>query len=229
MIKHLAVIMDGNRRWAQARGMKGMFGHQEGAKAVDRTVQFCLESDIPYLSLYAFSLENLQRSPEEKEFIFNLMVTQLEQKIDEFVAKDIRIKFVGDRTIFPQQVMPTCRKLEQATEHCSKLVLNFLFCYGARQEIMEGVRKLVRKVKSGEIAESELDEKDFEQCLWSAGTPVPDLIIRTGGRQRLSNFLLYQAAYSEFCFLDCLWPDITLDDFKHVVHDFENSTRNFGV
>ncbi len=229
MIRHLAVIMDGNRRWALARGMQAMLGHHEGAKAIEHAIKFCLESGIGYLSLYAFSLENFQRTVEEKEYLFNLMAQELESRLDSFIAKDIRIKFVGDRTIFPAQVMPTCRKVEQATEHCSKLVLNFLFCYGAQQEIIEGVRKLVRKVKSGELDESDLDEKVFEQSLWSYGTPAPDLIIRTGGRQRLSNFLLYQAAYSEFCFLDCLWPDITLDHFKTVVSDFENSTRNFGV
>lgn len=229
MIKHLAVVMDGNRRWALARGMKAMLGHQQGAKAIECAIKFCLESGIDYLSLYTFSLENFQRSSEEKEYIFGMMVQELEQRLDSFIEKNIKIKFIGDRTLFPAQVMPTCRKVEQATENCNKLVLNFLFCYGAQQEIMEAVRKLVRKVKSGEIGEADLSEKDFEQCLWSAGTPVPDLIIRTGGRQRLSNFLLYQAAYSEFCFLDCLWPDITIDHFKNVLTNFENSTRNFGV
>lgn len=229
MIKHLAVVMDGNRRWALARGMRAMLGHHEGAKAIECAIKFCLESGISYLSLYTFSLENFQRSPEEKEYIFGMMVDELEKRLSSFIENDIRIKFVGDRTLFPAQVMPTCRKVEQATEHCTKLVLNFLFCYGAQQEIVEAVRKLVRKVKSGELCEADLSEKDFEQCLWSAGTPVPDLIIRTGGRQRLSNFLLYQAAYSEFCFLDCLWPDITIDHFKSVLSDFENSTRNFGA
>jgi len=229
MIKHLAVVMDGNRRWALARGMQAMLGHQEGAKAIECAVNFCLETGISYLSLYTFSLENFQRSHEEKSFLFNMMVNELEQRRDSFIEKGIKIRFIGDRTIFPIQVMPTCRKMEQATEKCDKLVLNFLFCYGAQQEIVDAVRKLVRKVKSGELDEGDLNEKVFEQALWSAGTPVPDLIIRTGGRQRLSNFLLYQAAYSEFCFLDCLWPDITIDDFKTVVHNFENSTRNFGV
>lgn len=229
MIKHLAVIMDGNRRWALARGMQAMLGHHEGAKAIEHAIKFCLETGIGYLSLYTFSLENFQRSEHEKEYLFNLMAQELEARLTSFISKDIRIKFIGDRTIFPEQVMPICRKIEQETEHCSKLVLNFLFCYGAQQEIIEGVRKLVRKVKSGELNEHDLTEKVFEQNLWSYGTPPPDLIIRTGGRQRLSNFLLYQAAYSEFCFLDCLWPDITLDHFKTVVNDFENSTRNFGV
>ena len=229
MINHLAVVMDGNRRWALKRGLKAMLGHHEGAKAIECAIKFCLESGISFLSLYTFSLENFQRSQEEKEYLFNLMVNELEQRLDYFIEKDIKIKFVGDRTIFPGQVMPTCRKVELATENCNTLTLNFLFCYGAQQEIVEAVRKLVRKVKSGELDESELSEKSLEQCLWSAGTPVPELIIRTGGRQRLSNFLLYQAAYSEFCFLDCLWPDITMDHFKTVVNNFETSTRNFGI
>lgn len=229
MIKHLAIIMDGNRRWALARGMQAMLGHHEGVKSIERAIAFCLESQIGYLSLYAFSLENFRRSQTEKEYLFELMAQELQARLDSFVAKGIRIKFIGDRAIFPAQVMPACRQVEQATEHCSNLVLNFLFCYGAQQEIVEGVRKLVRKVKSGELDEQDLTEKVFEQSLWSYGTPPPDLIIRTGGRQRLSNFLLYQAAYSEFCFLDCLWPDITMDHFKTVMQDFETSTRNFGV
>jgi len=229
MIKHLAIIMDGNRRWAIANGMQAMLGHHEGVKSVERAIQFCLESEIGYLSLYAFSLENFRRSQEEKDYLFGLMAQELQARLDSFIAQGVRIKFVGDRTIFPAQVMPICRKVEQATEHGTKLILNFLFCYGAQQEIIEGVRKLIRKVKSGELDEHDLTAKIFEQSLWSYGTPAPDLIIRTGGRQRLSNFLLYQAAYSEFCFLDCLWPDITMDHFKAVMHDFETSTRNFGA
>lgn len=228
MIKHLAVIMDGNRRWALARGLKAMLGHHEGAKAVEHAIKFCLDAQIAYLSLYTFSLENFQRSQTEKEYLFGLLVNELGKRVASFVEKGIRVRFVGDRTLFPAQVMPVCRQVEAATAGGQNLTLNLLFCYGARQEIMEGVRRLVRKVKTGEISEDDLTERAFEQCLWSAGIPEPDLIIRTGGRQRLSNFLLYQAAYSEFCFLDCLWPDITVADFQSVVTKFENSTRNFG-
>lgn len=229
MIKHLAVIMDGNRRWAKARGMKALLGHHEGAKAVEHAIKFCLETGISFLSLYTFSLENFKRSQEEKEYLFELILQELEKRLDTFLEKGVRVNFIGDRTLFPAHVMPVCRKVEAATKHCNKLVLNFLFCYGARQEIMGAVRKLVRKVKTGELAEDELSDESFEQCLWSSGTPPPDIIIRTGGRQRLSNFLLYQAAYSEFCFLDCLWPDIRVDDFKAALSKFEDSSRNFGV
>ncbi len=229
MIKHLAVIMDGNRRWALARGLQAMLGHKEGAKSVEHAIKFCLESGISYLSLYTFSLENLQRSPEEKEYVFDLLVTELAERLPSFVEQDIQIRFVGNRTLFPSQVLPVCDQVEQATKHCGKLVLNFLFCYGAQQEIVDGIKKLIHKVRSGELSEQEVTEQTFADCLWSAGMPEPDLIIRTGGRQRLSNFLLYQAAYSEFCFLDCLWPDITVNDFKQVLNKFETSTRNFGT
>jgi undecaprenyl diphosphate synthase len=229
MIKHLAVIMDGNRRWAVAHGMKAILGHHEGAKAVEHAIKFCLDSGISFLSLYTFSLENFKRSVVEKEYLFDLIVNELENRIDSFIEKDVRVKFIGDRTLFPAHVMPVCRRVEQLTSGCSKLTLNFLFCYGARQEIVEGVRKIVRKIKSGEITESELSDEVFEQNLWSHGTPAPDVIIRTGGRKRLSNFLLYQSAYSEFCFLDCLWPDITVKHFETVLNKYNDSTRNFGI
>lgn len=229
MIKHLAVIMDGNRRWATSRGMHAMLGHREGAKAINHAINFCLSSGISYLSLYTFSLENFQRSRTEKEYLFDLIVQELESRLDMFIEKEVRVRFIGDRTLFPVQVLPICQRVEQATEQLDKLSLNFLFCYGARQEILEGVKRLVHKVTTGELSEAELTDQDFEQCLWSSGVPEPDIIIRTGGRQRLSNFLLYQAAYSEVCFLDCLWPDITVDHFQQVLTNFENQTRNFGV
>ena len=229
MIKHLAVIMDGNRRWATSRGLSAMFGHREGAKAVEHAIKFCLDSEISHLSLYTFSLENFQRSRAEKEYLFDLIVQELESKLDFFIEQQVRVRFIGDRTLFPAHVIPTCHRVEQATAKFDKLGLNFLFCYGARQEILDGVRRLVHKVTTGELAEADLTEKIFEQCLWSSGVPAPDIIIRTGGHQRLSNFLLYQAAYSEFCFLDCLWPDITVQHFQNVVTSFENRMRNFGI
>lgn len=229
MIKHLAVIMDGNRRWATSRGLNTMLGHREGAKAVDHAINFCLNSGISYLSLYTFSLENFQRSRTEKEYLFDLVVQELESKLDFFIEKEVRVRFVGDRNLFPAHVLPTCQRVEQATARFTKLSLNLLFCYGARQEILEGVKRLVHKVTTGELSEKDLTDQDFEECLWSAGVPEPDLIIRTGGRQRLSNFLLYQAAYSEVCFLDCLWPDMTVEHFQAVLNNFENQTRSFGI
>ena len=149
MIKHLAVIMDGNRRWAVARGLQAMLGHQEGARAVQHAIKFCLDSQISYLSLYTFSLENFQRSRAEKEYLFTLLVDELEQQLPTFLEKGIRVRFIGDRTLFPTNVIPVCRRVEAATSVADRLTLSLLFCYGGRQEILGAVRKLVRKIKTG--------------------------------------------------------------------------------
>lgn len=229
MIKHLAIIMDGNRRWAKQQGLSSSWGHQSGAQAAQRAVEFCLQEQISYLSLYTFSIENLKRTKSEKDFIFNLLVQETESRIDEYIQKGIRIKFIGDRFLFPEAVIPTCNKIEEETKSLKKLQVNILFCYGSRQEIISGVKNIVNKIKTGEITENEITDELFTSFLWTNGTPEPDLIIRTGGQHRLSNFLLYQSAYSEFYFLNCLWPEVQIQDLQNVVDQYKNCQRNFGA
>lgn len=229
-MKHLAVVMDGNRRWARKNKLDILLGHSKGGlDAAKKTVQFCLDKGIQYLSLYTFSVENLKRSEQEKQFLFDLLITGVKDTSDDFIKQGVKVKFIGDWSLFPEQVIASCKALEQKTANCTKLVLNILFCYGARQEIVAAVKTLVNKIRSGILSEQDVSEKELEQCLWTNGTPEPELIIRTGGAHRLSNFLLYQAAYSEFCFLDCLWPEITYQDLEHAVSGFEATQRNFGV
>ncbi|HZW61388.1 MAG TPA: polyprenyl diphosphate synthase [Candidatus Babeliales bacterium] len=228
MMKHLACIMDGNRRWAKQKGWRSYQGHREGVEAVKRVAQFCLDRNIPYLSLYTFSIENFNRSEQEKEFLFNLIIDGAQQSLEEFLKQGIRIRFIGDRSLFPASVLSTCQLLEQQTAHLTKLNLNFLFCYGARQEIVGGIKTLVRKVMEGIISEDEISPELFRECLWTKDIPEPDLIIRTGNVKRLSNFLLYQAAYSEFYFLDCLWPELTTEHLEAALTSYNNCQRNFG-
>ncbi len=229
MMQHLAVVMDGNRRWAKKNKLSVLLGHgQGGVDAAKRTVEFCLKNSIPYLSLYTFSLENFKRSPEEQHYLFELLVAETAKQLDDFIAKGIRVRFVGDRSLFPARVIPACNELEEKTKNCSRLNLIILFCYGARQELYSAALSLAKKMEQGLLSATSVTQKDFEDCLWTRGLPNPDLIIRTGGARRLSNFLLYQGAYTELYFLDCLWPEVTQEDLKKAVDFFAETQRNFG-
>jgi len=229
MIKHIAFIMDGNRRWAKKRGMLKVFGHREGANTIKTVSNFCLEWKIPYLSLYTFSVENFKRSEQEKSYLFNLIVEEAEKALKSFKEDQVKICFVGDRSLFPKHVIPTLEKIENETKKFSNLQINFLFCYGARQEILHGVKDIAKQIKSGQLKEEDITEEVFNKSLWMSDVPEPEIIVRTGGHQRLSNFLLYQAAYSEFCFLDCMWPELTNDHLKKIMQGYKNKQMNFGV
>ena len=230
MLQHLACIMDGNRRWAKQRGWLPWDGHRAGLNAAVRVIDYCLAKNIPYLSLYTFSLENFKRPEQELNFLFNVLIQEMKKNlIDDFVQKGVAIRFIGDRTAFPTSVLPSCIELEEGTKGGKRLIVNLLFCYGGRQEIISAIKKLIHKVKIGEIDENAITDDLFEHYLWTEGTPAPDLIIRTGGVKRLSNFLLFQAAYSELCFIDCLWPDISDNDLNKAMETFTQCQRNFGV
>lgn len=229
-LRHLAIIMDGNRRWAKRQGLQVASAYREGGfGAVKRSVQFCLDQGVEYLSLYTFSLENFRRPQYEQDILFDAVVQEGKNAIPFFQEHGIRVKFIGDKTRFPQSVLQICLDIEQATVRCHSLFLNFLFCYGARQEMVCGIKKLFHKIKSGLLQEHDISEQTFADCLWTQDMPEPDLIVRTSGVKRLSNFLLYQAAYSEFFFLDCLWPEITHQDLHNATASFARTQRNFGV
>lgn len=228
-MKHLACIMDGNRRWAKKQGRFPWYGHKEGVEAAKRAIEFCLENSIPYLSLYTFSTENFKRPQEEISYLFDTIFTHvLESFLPLCHAEHIRVKFIGERTLFPHKLKPVLENLEEKTKHYSRLVLNVLFCYGAQQEMVSGVKKIIAAVQAGSLDPHDISESTIAQHLWTNGTPPPDLILRTGGIKRLSNFLLYQAAYSEFYFLDCMWPEIQKEDFGAAVSYFNECKRNFG-
>jgi len=229
MIKHLACIQDGNRRFAKSKGWLPWYGHREGIKATLRVVDFCLENNIRYLSLYTFSIENFRRSFEEVKYLFSLIEDESEEMLKMSREKNIQIKFIGDRTLFPATLIPVCDRLEQETKDNTALQVNLLFCYGARQEVTSGVKEIIKKIRTGELSEDDINPEVVEQHLWLHDVPAPELIIRTGGVKRLSNFLLYQAAYSELCFLDCLWPELTTQHLHDAFANYQVQQRNFGT
>lgn len=229
-IKHLACIMDGNRRWARKQGWLPWLGHQEGVNAARRVIAFCLEKKITYLSLYTFSLENFKRPAQELAFLFEILANkEASNIINDCVKNKIRLVFIGDRSQFPEPLIPIIEEAEQRTQAFTDLTVNLLFCYGGRQEIVSGIKKIIHHIKTGQISEDAISDELFEQYLWTSGIPEPDLIIRPGGEKRLSNFLIYQAAYSEIYFLDCLWPELTKEHLEQALAFFYNVQRNYGT
>jgi undecaprenyl diphosphate synthase len=229
-VQHLAFIMDGNRRWAKKQGFKLLSrGHVEGVKSVEVATDFCLKHGIAYISFYAFSLENFKRSEQEKEFLFGLVAERFSQdKIREAQEKGVRIRFIGDRSRFPKSVIEVIEEAERATSEQSKLTTCFLFCYGGQQEIISAAQALASRVSRGDLAPEDIDDTMFRDALWGGDVPAPDLIVRTGGAQRLSNFLLYQAAYSELLFLDTFWPDMDEAAFEQCLEHYSTVKRNYG-
>lgn len=221
-MQHLALVMDGNRRWAKSKGMPAWFGHRQGSKTVEMVMKYCIDEKIPFLSLYTFSLENLQRSNEEVSYLFS-MIQEMQSRIKEFIDAGVKVRFVGDLSFVPSQTRTVCEAIEQSTIDGSKLQCNFLFCYGGQQEIIAAAQKLVLQGPQT-VVTKEL----FRSYLWSGSIPDPEVIIRTGGVQRLSNFLLFQAAYAEIRFLDCFWPDLTSELLDGTIQDCLKSQKNFG-
>ncbi len=226
---HLACIMDGNRRWATQQGLLSFLGHRKGLDAVKLVIDFCLSKKISYLSLYTYSTENLKnRSPHEQHYLFEVLAHEAARELEEFKRKNVRMKFVGDRTLFPATVQPLCERIEQETADCSALQVNFLLCYGGRQEIVDTTKRIAQQVAEGRINAENITLEVFENNLWTTDTPPPDLIIRTGAQHRLSNFLLYQCAYSELYFLDCMWPDISMHDLERARTYYDTCRKMFG-
>ncbi len=225
-LKHLAIIMDGNRRWAEKRNLVKQMGHRRGAETVRRVVHYCLEHNIEIVSVYAFSLENFQRSPEEISAIFSIMIEEAQKALPDLIKNGVQVRFIGDTTKFPETIRDTIARVERETAEGSKLLLNVLFCYGGRQEILSAVKAIVKDVKDGKI--NDIDEETFKKYLWTNRLPDPDLIIRTGGVKRLSNFLTYQTTYSELYFTDRLWPELTAKDLDDALKEYTQRKRNFG-
>src|SRR3990167_259275 len=223
MIAHLAMIMDGNRRWAKKQGMFAWLGHRQGAKNVEMVIKYCLDQKISYLSLYTLSLENLTNRPQqERDYIF-LLIKESQSNLDQFIKSDVKIRFVGDLSDVPAETAKLCKNMELATSHCKTLTCNFLFCYGGQQEIVASVQKVI------DSGQQKITAELLKQNSWMGDIPDPEIIIRTGGVQRLSNFLLFQVAYSEIRFLDCLWPDLTREILDETVQDCIKVQKNFGV
>lgn len=225
---HVAIIMDGNGRWAQARGLPRILGHQEGKKNVKRIVKYAANLGIRYLTLFAFSTENWKRPKEEVEGLMEILKIGLQEERPEFISGGIRVTFFGDRSKLPEEVVKEMVLTEEATKTNDKLYLAFAINYSGRDELVRAMRKIAKMAILKEIDINDIDDKLVSQKLDTREFPDPDLIIRTSGELRISNFLLWQSAYSEFYFTPVLWPDFDEKEFDSALESYSNRKRRFG-
>ena len=226
--KHVAIIMDGNGRWAKSQNKERTFGHKNAIKAVREAISACNEVGIPYLTLYTFSTENWNRPTEEVDTLMNLLSSTLLQEAEEIFSKGIRIRAIGDLEALPEHVKNQLYNIMELTKNNTKGNLTLALSYGSQKEILNAVKELCKKVKNGDINENDIDEHLFEQHLYTKEIPPVDLLIRTSGEVRVSNFLLWQIAYAEMQFIDVLWPDFTKETFFQCILDYQTKERRFG-
>ena len=226
--QHVAVIMDGNGRWANAKGLTRVAGHKHGVDSVKGLIKSCIKHEIPYLSIFAFSSENWNRPQSEVEALMDLLVNALETQTKKLDENGVRLQLLGDLSRFDQRIRNLAVGALSETASNDKLVLNVAINYGGRWDIAQACKKLARKVARGEIDAEQVDEDAINKELSTAGMPDPDLFIRTSGEYRISNFLLWQAAYSEFYFTDVLWPDFDEEAFTEALVKYARRDRRFG-
>jgi undecaprenyl diphosphate synthase len=226
---HVAIIMDGNGRWAKARGLPRVAGHKRGAEAVRRTVTGAAELGIQYLTLYGFSSENWKRPPAEIDDLMGLLRLYLNNEIEELDRKGVRLRVIGQRSRLQPDIVRLIEGAERRTAGNRKLNLIVALSYGGRAEIVEAARCIAEGVNAGRIDPAAVDEDQFERFLYTAGIPDPDLLIRTSGEKRISNFLLWQCAYAELVFLERLWPDFTRNDLESAITEYHGRDRRYGA
>ncbi len=226
--EHLAIIMDGNGRWAQTRGHHRVFGHVRGAQVAKRIVEECARKKLKNLTLFTFSTENWRRPGAEVSFLMKLLARRLRREAPSLALNNIRFHCIGDFSRLPETVQECVRETLRQTAHCTGMNLTFALSYGGRQELVQAARRLAEQVASGAISVSEIDEGSLGKSLESSFLPDPDLIIRTSGEHRLSNFFLWQAAYSEFHVCDKAWPDFDLVDLEYALRTFAQRERRYG-
>lgn len=227
--RHVAIVMDGNRRWAKARFLPKFEGHRQGVKAVRRTVEACLDFGIPVLTLYTFSAENWNRPQEEVSALMSLLAIHLRKEMDELVKEGVRFRALGRIAKLPQNIQDLVCELEQQTSHNSRLLFNLALNYGGRQELVDAAIQISREVMGGQLQIDAIDEAAVSQRLTTVGMDDPDLLIRTGGEQRVSNFLLWQLAYSEMVFLPIFWPEFDANHLRKAIEEFGRRERRFGA
>lgn len=227
--RHLAIIMDGNGRWAKARGLPRTAGHYRGAEAVRTVVRACGELGVGYLTLYAFSSENWKRPADEVRDLMGLLRLYLRREVAALDRDGVRVRVIGDREGLSEDIRRLIADAEERTRDNGGLTLTLALNYGGRAEIVAAARRLAREVKQGSLEADEIDEDRFAQELETAGMPDPDLIIRTSGERRLSNFLLWQLAYSELVFVPTYWPDFGREDLLQAIEDYQGRERRYGA
>ncbi len=228
--RHVAIIMDGNGRWAQARGMDRSEGHVEGVNTVRRITEIASETGIEYLTLYTFSTENWNRPKAEVDALMHLIVIAIERETPDLIKNNVRLNIIGDTSRIPSEAYARLRQCIEDTSHCTGLTLTLAISYSARWEILDACRRFALDVEAGKRKASEMTTDNlFESYLTTSGIPDPDLLIRTGGANRVSNFLLWQIAYSEIYVTDTFWPDFSKEDFLKAVANFQHRERRFGL
>ncbi len=231
-LEHVAIILDGNRRWASERSLNPWIGHQLGADKIEDLLDWCLDLDVKSITLYAFSTQNFLRNSMEVDKIMKIA----EEKLSEILANErirknkVRVKIIGRPSLLPKNVQELATRVEESTKDYDEHFLNLALAYGGRAEIVDAARKIAQEVKSGGLAPKEIDEQLFERYLYTAhmSKQDPDLIIRTSGEERLSGFLLWQCAYSELCFLDVYWPEFRKIDLLRAIRTYQKRKRRFG-
>ena len=226
--KHIAIIMDGNGRWAQKRFMPRIMGHHAGVRTVRKVVEFCAKSNVEVLSLFAFSSENWRRPLEEVNLLMELFMATLQKEVDTLDNNNIRLKIIGDKSAFSEKLQAKILAAEQQTQNNTGLTLVIAANYGGRWDITQAVRQITSEIQAGRLALSDISEQLINAHLVTADLPEPDLFIRTGGEERISNFLLWQLAYTEFYFTDALWPDFDQESLEEAIKSFKSRQRRFG-
>lgn len=227
-LKHIAIIMDGNGRWAKKRNLPRSAGHKKGAETLQEIVKGASEMGIKYMTVYAFSTENWKRDKEEVDYLMNLLRQYLKNELDEINKQGGRILFIGERNMLDDDIVAQMENIENKTSGNDKFTFIVALSYGSRAEILSAVKKVSSSVAKGDILVEDIDENLFSSMLYTRNIPDPDLVIRTSGEQRISNYLLWQLAYSELFFTKTLWPDFTVAELKEIINDFNSRERRYG-
>ena len=227
--QHVAIIMDGNGRWAQQRGRPRLVGHHAGAKRIREIVEACPDAGVKYLTIFAFSTENWKRTQSEVSGLMRLFKRYIRRESQALIDDGVRVRFIGDRMNLDDQLVSIMDELELVTSHNKKVNLTIALNYGGRDEVTRAVKRLAREVEQGKLAAKQVNAKVLAGFLDTHFLPDPDLVIRTSGEARISNFLLWQSAYAEYEFIDTLWPDFKADEFSQLVSKFGSRERRYGA
>lgn len=227
-LQHIAFIMDGNRRWANKRRLPVAMGHKKGAEVLIDTAKAVKNLGVKYMTVYAFSTENWQREKSEVDGLMNLLRSYLDSSFKELEENNVKIVFIGERNMLAADIVAKMAKIEEKTAENDGMTLCVALSYGGRQEIVAAARKIAELVQGGSLKPEDLDAGLFASMLYTAGMPEPDLLIRTSGEQRISNYLLWQLAYSEMYFSQTLWPDFSKEELEKIVEDFNKRERRYG-
>lgn len=225
---HIAIIMDGNGRWAKKRGMPRSYGHKKGAENVVNITRSMKDSGVKYLTLYAFSTENWQRSEDEVQALMELLNNYLDNEFQEIMENDVKIVFIGERYMLSKDLQQKIQFVEDKSKNNKSLTLCIALSYGSRQEILSAVKKVSKLVKNGDLSEDDISQETISSLLYTKDIPDPDILIRTSGEQRISNYLLWQIAYTELFFTDTLWPDFSKNELDEIIKKYSNRERRYG-